>query len=605
MEELALQGEVWPQGEVQLPAILFPTQLEPETETEPTSLDAAASPVPEVNLSLLEGPAPAQPRTQPTPDKVVPFEGMEPRQPKAPLTSVLEAERTSSDAAASLESERSREAPAAPTAELRSPDETELMSLDTVAPPEPKAELRVPEASAPLEPMAELTSPEAEESSEPLVELTLPETQLAAQAEAATPQKPETALALGKVLLTPAALSEPETAPEETPLFVVPPEPEAVPENEEDPEQKEKGLTVAVPAAHSASAVPEHALEQELAFVDNRETVEDEVTKLRQELVEAQQRAAAIKETLAAADTVGGAPGLIAVDNEAPQVAASALGNAEAGAVAGTVPRKNLWGMYAATVLCKPRGGCASPTRGARELGKKLREDALKESGPGTLSEASVAGSSVASSCASTMATEGDAEASGSETPVPPTLESEDKSVAALEDVAVEALEPPEVARARERAARARDKAARVVARARVERAAAAAAAAAAVAKAARTRRRLNKKQKAPPAFRQPLHKQSQPGGQPAERPTITRLLVVPMATTAAGLSGATPPRGSCKQKLVTPPSIPCKQLRADVDCDLSRGMGDLEMRAKGMEATGCIGLHSSEDMKRVRTCLS
>mmetsp|Transcript_82074 Transcript_82074/g.231005 ORF Transcript_82074/g.231005 Transcript_82074/m.231005 type:complete len:270 (-) Transcript_82074:390-1199(-) len=153
--------------------------------------------------------------------------------------------------------------------------------------------------------------------------------------------------------------------------------------------------------------------------------------------------------------------------------------------------RRNLWGMYSSTVLRKGSNGClrrsqhgASPPRGAQEFAKLIRGDTGGLSGgAGTPSTSLGAGS--------------EQEADGSSSEMQMNLPVEDAEAETEEAVPVE--EPPEIARARERAARARENAAKAVERARAQHDARCVADAA-----AKVRRRLPAKQKSPAAFPPP-----------------------------------------------------------------------------------------------------
>jgi len=152
---------------------------------------------------------------------------------------------------------------------------------------------------------------------------------------------------------------------------------------------------------------------------------------------------------------------------------------------------RNLWGMYSSTVLRKGSSGCirrsqhgASPPRGAQEFAKLIRGDTGGLSGgAGTPSTSLGAGS--------------EQEADGSSSEMQMNLPVEDAEAETEEAVPVE--EPPEIARARERAARARENAAKAVERARAQHDAQCVAEAA-----AKVRRRLPAKQKSPAAFPPP-----------------------------------------------------------------------------------------------------
>jgi len=154
--------------------------------------------------------------------------------------------------------------------------------------------------------------------------------------------------------------------------------------------------------------------------------------------------------------------------------------------------RRNLGGMYSATVLRKGSSGYlrqsqrgASPTRGAQECAKLRRgESGGLSAGAGKSSTSLEAGS--------------EQEAEGSSSEMQMNLPVEDAEAETEEAVPVE--EPPEIARARERAARARENAAKAVERARAQHDAQCIAEAA-----SKVRRRLPAKQKSPAAFPPPL----------------------------------------------------------------------------------------------------
>mmetsp|Transcript_31402 Transcript_31402/g.100111 ORF Transcript_31402/g.100111 Transcript_31402/m.100111 type:complete len:291 (+) Transcript_31402:120-992(+) len=153
--------------------------------------------------------------------------------------------------------------------------------------------------------------------------------------------------------------------------------------------------------------------------------------------------------------------------------------------------RRNLWGMYSSTVLRKGSNGClrrsqhgASPRHGEKESAKLIcGESGGLSGGAGTPSTSLGAGS--------------EQEADGSSSEMQMNLPVEDAEAETEEAVPVE--EPPEIARARERAARARENAAKAVERARAKHDAQCVAEAA-----AKVRRRLAAKQKSPAAFPPP-----------------------------------------------------------------------------------------------------
>mmetsp|Transcript_66576 Transcript_66576/g.216664 ORF Transcript_66576/g.216664 Transcript_66576/m.216664 type:complete len:291 (+) Transcript_66576:134-1006(+) len=153
--------------------------------------------------------------------------------------------------------------------------------------------------------------------------------------------------------------------------------------------------------------------------------------------------------------------------------------------------RRNLWGMYSSTVLRKGSSGClrqsqrgASPTRGAQECAKLTRgESGGLSGGAGTPSTSLEAGTEQV--------------VVGSSSEMQMNLPVEDAEAETEEAVPVE--EPPEIARARERAARARENAAKAVERARAQHETQCVAEAA-----AKVRRRLPAKQKSPAAFPPP-----------------------------------------------------------------------------------------------------
>lgn len=165
----------------------------------------------------------------------------------------------------------------------------------------------------------------------------------------------------------------------------------------------------------------------------------DEVTLLRAELAAAKHQIAALEVSLAEATT---AQGIF------PAELAQLLSTATPSAAGTRAAQKRLWGMYSTSVLRKKptddEGSvCASPTRGVRELARKLRADDVL---PLALTDAEEDGMDE-SSLASASGAEAAAEA--------------------------EACEPPiEVLQARQRAARSKDNAKQVVARLRSERAA-------------------------------------------------------------------------------------------------------------------------------------
>jgi len=148
---------------------------------------------------------------------------------------------------------------------------------------------------------------------------------------------------------------------------------------------------------------------------------------------------------------------------------------------------RNLWGMYSTTVLGADGAGSRqfSPTRGAQELGRRLRQSTAKALGEVgclrplrvlALTEAppdQVGASAVGSSASPVL------EATAEEDLVAtlPISESDERRGRADSSESAEVPEPFEVLRARQRAARAREHAAQVVARAREERIAAAIAA--------------------------------------------------------------------------------------------------------------------------------
>lgn len=132
---------------------------------------------------------------------------------------------------------------------------------------------------------------------------------------------------------------------------------------------------------------------------------------------------------------------------------------------------RNLWGMYATTVLRGDGAGSrqASPTRGAQELGRRLRSQ--RQGSATALGEVGASASGSSASPVSETTAEEDLVATL------PISEPDDRRTRAdsSETVpgAAEAPLPFEVLRARQRAARAREYAAQVVARAREERVAA------------------------------------------------------------------------------------------------------------------------------------
>lgn len=147
-------------------------------------------------------------------------------------------------------------------------------------------------------------------------------------------------------------------------------------------------------------------------------------------------------------------------------------------------PQRTFWGTYSAIVLGTqpPSRPCASPTRGARNLGKLLRDSSpLGVAGsetPSVLSETSLS----ALGGSSNSGTPYPADESGSDAPMTSTEIVEVKSQVGVGAFLPEELpetaqdsEPFEVRRARERRARAKANAAKVVAQAREKQEAAAA----------------------------------------------------------------------------------------------------------------------------------
>lgn len=140
--------------------------------------------------------------------------------------------------------------------------------------------------------------------------------------------------------------------------------------------------------------------------------------------------------------------------------------------------RHTIGAMYTSTVQRQGSGRGGSPMRGARDLARRLRSN----SGLGAATPALIIEDATPAAD-----TEGEA--------TPPTS----PSAVADDDGGAPSAEAPEVLRARARAVRAREAAERAVARRRAE--VEAAAARAARDEAPQTRRRLQSKQKAPPAY--------------------------------------------------------------------------------------------------------
>jgi len=160
-----------------------------------------------------------------------------------------------------------------------------------------------------------------------------------------------------------------------------------------------------------------------------------------------------------------------------------------------TYDRRTFGSLYASTVQpSRPGAGRRrhagdSPTRGARELAKRLRSNSGFETPTASV------GSATPPTTTAGAGTDVEPEALATATCSPTSSAAEPPpaaGAAAVEEGGV-ALEAPEVARARMRAARAREATAKVAELARAR--------AAAAAEEAGRRRRLARKQKAPPAF--------------------------------------------------------------------------------------------------------
>lgn len=179
---------------------------------------------------------------------------------------------------------------------------------------------------------------------------------------------------------------------------------------------------------------------------------------------------AAVQDTVSSANAAGGAEAsLVGILSDAPSAPRS------------TKPQRSFWGTYSAIVLGNqpPSRQCVSPTRGARELGKLLRDSSpvglAGAETPSVLSEISL--SALGSS--SSSSTPYPADESGSDAPFACTdlvVAVADNLPEELSETAPEPdAEPFEVKRARERRARAKANAAKVVAQAREKQEAAAA----------------------------------------------------------------------------------------------------------------------------------
>lgn len=203
-------------------------------------------------------------------------------------------------------------------------------------------------------------------------------------------------------------------------------------------------------------APPEEACAAAVGLLDNvpgdvlkdvpkEDSASGEVVKLRNELAAARRRIAALQEMHGTSQVAMEAMGTMAPD------LAVVLTTASPAATGIRAARKNLGALYSTTVLHRQQGGrCASPTRGALELGKTLRGEIVpSKEGLGVPSTRS---------CSNAMSL--------------PLMDTEGKSSVIMGGA--EALEPLEVARVRERSARAKNRAVQVVTQVRAERAEAA-----------------------------------------------------------------------------------------------------------------------------------